>query len=57
MFVLQIKCKSYKFLNIYIHSAKNENFFDHKKYICSNFVVKSIIWSLEFRKHPICGII
>ena len=48
MFVLQIKCKS--FLNIYSFCQKK--ILTIKK----NFLVNSIIWSLEFRKQPICGI-
>ena len=52
MFVLQTKYKS--FFNIY--SFRKKHFFDHKKYICKNFVVNSIIWSLKFRKYPICDI-
>ena len=52
MFVLQIKYKS--FLNIYSFCKKKN--FDHKKYICEDFLVNSIIWSLKFRKQPICDI-
>ena len=33
-----------------------KNFFDHKKYICENFLANSIIWSFKFLKHPIFGI-
>ena len=33
-----------------------KNFFDHKKYICENFLANSIIWSFKFLKHPIVGI-
>ena len=46
MFVLQIKYKS--FLNIYSF-CKKKIFLDHKKYICYNFAVNSIISSLKFR--------
>ena len=52
IFVLQTKCKS--FLNIY--SFFKKIFFDHKKYICQNYVANSIIWSLQFGRHLICGI-
>ena len=52
IFVLQTKCKS--FLNIYSFCKKI--FFDHKKYICQNYVANSIIWSLQFGRHLICGI-
>ena len=43
MFVLKIKYKSFL-----IHSAKKKNLTIKK-----NFLVNSIIWSLEFRKQPI----
>ena len=44
MFVLQIIYNS--FLNIYSFCPTKKNF-DHKKYICENFFVNSIIWSLK----------
>ena len=51
MFVLQIKYKS--LLNIYsLYRKKNLIIKD----IFVKTVVNSTIWSLKFRKHPICGI-
>ena len=52
IFVLQRKYKF--FLKIYAFCKKQ--FFKHKRYICKNFVVNSMIWSLKFWKQPICGI-
>ena len=53
MFVLQIIYKS--FLNIYSFRPAKKNF-DHKKYICENFFVNSIIWSLKEAANLWCSL-
>ena len=42
MFVLQIKKNFLKYIFIL-----QKKFLDHEKYICQNFAVNSIIWSLK----------